>query len=221
MPRALSEQEIEAFRADLCRVAERLFAENGFDGVTMRALANELGCSPMTPYRYFENKEAILAAVRTEAFVRQGVRTEKAALEHRDPEDRLRAFAKTYVAFARDEPHAYRIMFSLSASTDLGDTLRNPDTRGDVLRGWTPLVSVMEELIDSGRAFGDPIDLAHLAWVMLHGLVTLELSNKFLLGRDLDQLIGPAVDTFLRGIGAPPNSSDPGVHHVQPREDDD
>ena len=95
MPRALSEQEIQAFRADLCRVAERLFVEKGYDGVTMRALANELGCSPMTPYRYFENKEAILAAVRLDAFVRQGVRTEKAASEHRDPVDRLRALATT------------------------------------------------------------------------------------------------------------------------------
>ena len=220
MPRHLSEQEIEDFRAQLCRVAERLFAEEGFEAVTMRRLANELGCSSMTPYRYFENKDAILAAVRTQAFVRHGIRTEKLAAEHRDPVERLRAYARGYVAFARDEPYAYRIMFELSAKTELETLILDPATRNDVLRGWAPLVEVLTELIDRGLAEGDPITLAHLAWVMLHGLVTLELSNKFLIGRDLDQLIEPALDTFLRGIGAPPTSSESGDHHAPGITDD-
>ena len=57
MPRAaLSDHEVERFRDELCRVATLRFAEHGYGGVTLRALAAELGCSPMTPYRYFENK---------------------------------------------------------------------------------------------------------------------------------------------------------------------
>ncbi len=36
----------------------------------MRQLAAELGCSPMTPYRYFKDKDEILAAVRAAAFDR-------------------------------------------------------------------------------------------------------------------------------------------------------
>ena len=47
-----------------CRVATRRFAEEGFAGVTLRGLASDLGCSPMTPYRYFENKEEIFHSVR-------------------------------------------------------------------------------------------------------------------------------------------------------------
>ena len=46
------------------RRAERLFAEHGVEAVTMRQLAAALGVSPMTPYRYFKDKDAILAAVR-------------------------------------------------------------------------------------------------------------------------------------------------------------
>lgn len=219
MPRPLSQEEIEGFRADLCRVAERLFSERGFDGVTLRALAAELGCSPMTPYRYFENKEAILAAVRGAAFARHGVQSEKVALEHRDPVERFRALGRQYVAFARDEPHAYRIMFSLTAQTELHELIQNPETRDDVLRGWRPLVEVLAELVETGLAQGDPLELAHLAWVTLHGLVSLELSDRFLLGRDLDQLIEPAFDHFLRGIGAPPNSSESGVRDADPPDE--
>ena len=57
MPRVLSESDVADFRERLCDVAEKLFAEKGPDAVTMRQLASELGVSPMTPYRYFADKE--------------------------------------------------------------------------------------------------------------------------------------------------------------------
>ncbi len=58
--------------------------------MTLRALAAELGCSPMTPYRYFENKAELFAVVRADAFrrfaaflgkhrVRDGFRARQAA----------------------------------------------------------------------------------------------------------------------------------------------
>ncbi|MDI1364126.1 MAG: helix-turn-helix domain containing protein, partial [bacterium] len=68
MPRVLSSEDVEDFRRRLCAAAETLFAEHGPDAVTMRQLATAMGVSPMTPYRYFKDKDAILAAVRAEAF---------------------------------------------------------------------------------------------------------------------------------------------------------
>ena len=44
----------------------------------MRQLAAELGVSPMTPYRYFADKDAILAAVRARAFNRHAEALEAA-----------------------------------------------------------------------------------------------------------------------------------------------
>ncbi|MGO4815505.1 TetR/AcrR family transcriptional regulator, partial [Cupriavidus sp. 2MCAB6] len=70
MAKNLTQDEIETFKARLCAVAERRFAEGGVASVSMRQLAEEMGCSPMTPYRYFKDKEDILAAVRTAAFDR-------------------------------------------------------------------------------------------------------------------------------------------------------
>jgi AcrR family transcriptional regulator len=69
---ALTVEELGAFRGRAVTAATRLFAERGYRGVTLRSLAKELGVSPMTPYRYFENKEELFAMVRTEAF--RGVR---------------------------------------------------------------------------------------------------------------------------------------------------
>ena len=77
MPKPLSTAEIADFRERLCDAAERLFAEHGAEAVTIRQLAAAVGVSSMTPYRYFKDKDAILAAVRARAFDRHAE-----ALEH-------------------------------------------------------------------------------------------------------------------------------------------
>ena len=72
MPRYLTDQDIADFRAELCRVATERFARFGYEGVTMRQLAEALGCSPKTPYRYFKDKADILATVRAQACLTPG-----------------------------------------------------------------------------------------------------------------------------------------------------
>jgi AcrR family transcriptional regulator len=196
-PRALSKHEVEEFREQLCRAAERLFAAHGYEGVTLRALATALGCSPMTPYRYFENKQAIFDAVREAAFVRFGARVEAAAAAHAEPIARFRALGEAYLGFARSEPHAYRIMFELEKPSQ---------GEAEPIHGWAPLLTTLEECVERGLLRGDPLELAHIAWVGMHGLATLEMSGKLILGRSQQELVAPVIDAFLRGAGAPPDA---------------
>jgi AcrR family transcriptional regulator len=65
---ALTEEEIASFRDRLCEIATHRFAERGYAGVSLRGLARDLGCSPTTPYRYFDDKDEILAIVRVRAY---------------------------------------------------------------------------------------------------------------------------------------------------------
>lgn len=218
MPRALRDDEVQAFRASLCEVAERLFAEQGYEGVTLRALATELGCSPMTPYRYFANKEAIFAAVRTAAFARFGAAIERAAAAPATPLERLRHLGRAYVAFAMREQSAYRIMFEVARPAGLdADALADADQRATLLRGWLPLVETIEALAKQGAVDGEPLLLAHVAFSALHGLVMLELSDKYLLGVSFEELVEPAIDRLIRGLlrgpdalpEAPPSGGSP------------
>ena len=47
MPRHLTAEQVEDFRRDLCDVAASLFASEGYDAVTMKSIAGELGVSAM------------------------------------------------------------------------------------------------------------------------------------------------------------------------------
>ncbi|MCG8591090.1 MAG: TetR/AcrR family transcriptional regulator [Proteobacteria bacterium] len=204
MPRVLSEQEVEAFRSQLCKVALRLFAEQGYAGVTLRALAAEMGCSPMTPYRYFADKEEIFEAVRRDAFERFSARVSAAGRPHRDPVVRLRAMGREYVRFAREEPHAYRIMFQLEPPASASD----PQEEHAFKEGWSTLEGTLREAVANGQLAGDPLTLAHLAWVGLHGCVTLHVANRLRLGRGLDELVDPVSDNFVQGATARPPAED-------------
>jgi len=115
VPRSLSAEQVEDFRARLCEVAQHRFATQGRDAVTMRQLADALGCSPMTPYRYFRNKDEILAAVRTAAFDRFAEALEEAAAQARgDLRAAGQAVGQAYVRFALGDPDAYRLMFDVA-----------------------------------------------------------------------------------------------------------
>src|SRR5476649_1170104 len=78
MPRYLTDQDIADFRTELCNVATERFARFGYEGVTMRQLAEALGCSPKTAYRYFKDKADILATVRAQAFAKFAAALERA-----------------------------------------------------------------------------------------------------------------------------------------------
>src|SRR4029077_5422610 len=110
MPRILTQSDVADFRERLCDVATRMFDARGPEGFTMRELAAELGVSAMTPYRYFKDKEDILAAVRARAFNRFAESLETALkTEAQD----AGCVHRAYVAFAFGEPAAYKLMFDL------------------------------------------------------------------------------------------------------------
>jgi AcrR family transcriptional regulator len=175
MPRNLSSAEVAAFRARLCRAAERRFAAAGVEGVSLRALAAELGCSPMTPYRYFRGKDEILAAVRAAAFERFAAALEGAAARARGgAAERARAVGAAYLGFALDEPDAYRLMFDLSQPGEE----RYPDLTAAAARARRTMTDYVEALVAEGVLEGDPVLLGYVFWATVHGIVVLHLAGK-------------------------------------------
>ncbi|SMG57126.1 TetR/AcrR family transcriptional regulator [Paraburkholderia susongensis] len=175
MPKTLSPEDIQQFREAMRRVAENAFATRGAQGVTMRELAKELGCSAMTPYRYFRDKDEILAMVRAAAFNRFAARLETvaksisanaAATDHD-------AVSEAYVAFALDEPHAYRLMFDQTPQQGA-----YPELTAASQRAWRLLGAHFERLVAAGVLEGDPELIGYAYWTSLHGFTMLALANQ-------------------------------------------
>ena len=183
MPRALSEQETDAFRERLCDAAARLYVDEGPGAVTLRRLAAELGVGTMTPYRYFANKEAIITAVRARGMHRLCEAMERALHSAGDGRTRSRAVRDAYLAFARANTATYRLMFEYpEANRD------EPDYREAHQRMWRNIAAHVEVMIAEGKVDADPAILGHQIWASLHGAVMLEIAGLLPDGYDAASL---------------------------------
>ena len=89
----------------------RRYAEHGAEGLTMRTLAGDIGCSAMTPYRYFRDKDEILAAMKARAFNDFSETLDAAAAGGGDSHARAAQVGEAYVEIALNNREAYRLMF--------------------------------------------------------------------------------------------------------------
>jgi AcrR family transcriptional regulator len=199
VPRSLSAEQVEEFRARLCAVAQHRFATEGRDAVSMRQLADALGCSPMTPYRYFHNKDEILAAVRTAAFDRFAEALEQAAAQAGgDLRAAGQAVGEAYVRFALGDPDGYRLMFDL--------TQPHPDRYPELVRASTrarrTMSASLERLVRAGVFHGDPELLGFAFWAGMHGLVMLHLAGKLPAERDFETIRGELMRLLVTGARA-------------------
>jgi AcrR family transcriptional regulator len=194
MPRYLTDKDIADFRSELCKVATERFAKHGFEGVTMRQLAEALGCSPKTPYRYFKDKADILATVRAEAFTKFAEALEKAAIAA-PPGERGRLTSEAYLAFALKNPHAYRIMFDIDAPLDENHPELGPASE----RAARYITRGAEQLAETGAIDADPTVFGWSMWAALHGVVMLHQSGMLAHGPDYKTLSAFLGMTMIKG----------------------
>lgn len=183
MPRALSEQETEAFRDRLCQAAAQLYVDEGPAAVSMRRIAAELGCGTMTAYRYFASKEQIITAVRTRGLHRFSETLEHALATPGDGHARSRAVRDAYIDFARANTATYRLMFEYPEANRDDAAYRDAHARM-----WRTIAAHVEVMIAEGVLKADAPILGHQIWAALHGAVMLEIAGMLPVGFDAASL---------------------------------
>ncbi|AUX47326.1 TetR family transcriptional regulator [Sorangium cellulosum] len=158
-------------RQALVDAALRALEGERAEDLSLRALGRELGVSPRAPYRHFETKEELLAAVAVEGFRAFGaLMTQRVAAAGADPIARLRAVAEAYVLFAIERPAAFRVMYAPYATVN--------ESAPDLLRARAEGHQVTMDALAEGQAAGllregDPMQLALVLWSSMHGLAVL------------------------------------------------
>ncbi|WP_437815207.1 TetR/AcrR family transcriptional regulator [Sorangium sp. So ce1078] len=158
-------------RQALIDAALRALEHQRAEDLSLRALGRELGVSPRAPYRHFETKEELLAAVAVEGFRAFGeLLAQRVAAAGADPIARLRAIAEAYVAFAVERPAAFRVMYAPYATVK--------ESAPDLLQARAEGHRATMDAIAEGQAAGtlrggDPMQLALVLWSSMHGLAVL------------------------------------------------
>jgi AcrR family transcriptional regulator len=193
----LTDEAVGEFRERLIDAAERLFARQGLEAVTLRQLAAEVGVSPMTPYRYFADKDAILADVRARAFNRHAAALEAAYdAAGTDPIGAAAAVCEAYVDFAFAHPEAYKLMFDISQPT----AADYPELIAAGERSRRTMTRHLEAMAAAGKFDGDPALVGHMYWAGLHGPIMLAFSGSLSPGYDARRIIAALTATLSRGL---------------------
>ncbi len=180
-------------RRRLCDASLAIFRKGGLEAVTFRALADAVGVSHTLPYRYFENKEDLLANVRVlcfekfEQFVRRRESGAAGGLV------RVFAVLDAYRDFVLEDPVEYSLIFA----TAQPPPQRYPALLAARRRLFEHCVELVQRCIDEQILAGDAREMTHAVWAALHGLLTLHVANQLVHGRTLDQLIRPMIRQVL------------------------
>jgi AcrR family transcriptional regulator len=102
-------------RADLIEAADRILSRTGdLDGLSLRAVAREVGVATPSIYLHFPDKRSLVLAVLTVRFEQLADAVRTAVAQATGSAEQLRAGCLAYCRFATEHPNAYRVLFGRS-----------------------------------------------------------------------------------------------------------
>ena len=146
-------------RTVIIAVARRILESRGSEGLTMRAIAAEMGIRAPSLYKHITGKREVEVALIAQGLDEAGAVLSSAAAQDGEP---LLGIAAAYRAWALAHAHLYRLMNDQPLPRD-----ELPVGLED--RAAAPLL----------RALDGDIDRARAMWAFAHGMVTLEMADRF------------------------------------------
>lgn len=186
--------------------ARDLFVSEGYEGVTMRKVADKIEYSPTAIYVHFADKEHLFQELCRCDFAHLAQVFQSEALPA-DPIERLKHIGRTYVEFGRQYPNHYKLMSMTPhprPELDESDCQRRGNPEVDA---YAMLKHTVQQAIDAG-AFREGISDAELVsqtfWAAVHGVISLHIAKQFsdswVDWRPLEQRVELMLDAVLHGM---------------------
>lgn len=179
-------------------VAEEQLLEKGYEGFSLREVAEATQYTPTTIYRHFRDRDALIEAVLQKWFQKFARALEEADRPDAAPGERMASLGDAYLRFALAQPGRYRVMF-----LDRPDIGVMPDEsahfRDDPAFGV--LIRACEALCTAGEAGAhQPMQVAMMVWLGLHGVAAMAVASNILDPRAAHQLGMGIAHVLLRGL---------------------
>lgn len=161
----------EGTRDRLLRVAATLLEKRGRAAVTLRAVGAGAGVSRSAPYRYFDSKDGLLAAVAARALrlLSEELAMALAGVSGTDPAAQLDAMGRAYLGFACANPEQYALIYSREVAE-----VDDPDLTAAAAAASVLFVGVTARATDAGLLPpGDPRHFAAVLLAAAHGAADL------------------------------------------------
>lgn len=198
----------QVLRQEILDAAREMFVHEGYEGVTMRKIADRIEYSPTTIYYYFQDKSQLLSEIVSETFSKLNQELEAVlGTEGQCPKDCLWRGMRTYVDFALANPSHYYLTFMFRQATSCPSPL-DDEVHLLGMKAFDYLRQAVKRAMDAGEIAPQDLETAsQTMWAGIHGvsslLISLEGGFPFV---DHQQLVDSVLRTLLRGAGMKFNS---------------
>jgi AcrR family transcriptional regulator len=186
-------------REAILRAARLMFRRKGFAGISMRQLAEKVGCSHGNLYLHFRGKEELFDCLVEESFDRlaSALRGLRPATRMKDPVALLKKAARAYVDFGLRNPGAYEFAF----------ILRRPGRQRQLKPhlAYEYMQSLVKQCVEEKCFRSVEIETASQAmWAAVHGVTSLFILRPTFPWADREKLIQRVIDSAVDGLVAVP-----------------
>ena len=173
------EEEKERRRAEMVDAAEELYAEVGWDDVTMEQVAKSARLSRALIYVYFRDKNDLLHAITERALLELRERFVAAAARHPLGLDKVQAIGRAYVLFQQEKPYRFDACSRFHAHQAAGQ----PAEDACAAAGDAVMAEIVKALLQ-GQAdgsirkdIGNPAQVCVMLWAFTHGLIQIGINK--------------------------------------------
>jgi AcrR family transcriptional regulator len=170
------ERERLAVRDRILDAARELFAERGYEAVTMREIGKRIEYSATALYGHFADKETLVRELCRKDFADFAQRFLAAVVGSPDPAESICRAGLVYLGFAEQFPQHYRLMFL----TPLPEAPPEQAERDDPRQNAYVFLRQLVDPLLAGKYLRpdlrDPDLIAQTIWAVVHGAAALELT---------------------------------------------
>jgi len=201
------EREKTETREIILDAARELFITEGYEGVSMRKVAEKIEYSATAIYVHFKDKEDLFHELCHEDYARLAAEFQSANLPA-DPIERIRAIGQTYINFGLHYPNHFKLMFMTPNPNKYSElNEKDKEVRGNPEKdSYAFLMQTVHEALSMG-VFRDELKnadlIAQTLWAAVHGVISLHIakcSDKWVDWQPIEQRAQVMIDSALRGL---------------------
>lgn len=186
-------------RAEILAAAERIFVAEGYEGATIRKIADEVGVSSTALYMHFADKDGILLEISERTLTQLLERNREITARPLDPVVRVRMMLETYMRWGLEHPNAYQLVYSAPRPASSWPA----DTRDLSAQCYEIFAKAVREIAGAGRLrYGSADSAAQALWMSCHGVVALLIVRPDFDWADREDLIRVTLDGLMYGLVA-------------------
>lgn len=184
----------EETRSNILKAAREIVKEEGWQGLSMRKIADKIEYTAPIIYEYFSNKEAILQELTCKGF---GILTkdlEAAKAGSSEPAEQLEAMWLAYWNFALKNKEMYQLMYGVEMTCC---AQRNTDTDAP----YTLITKVIAEIMGEENPKPEVIKQKYFTFFsVIHGLISINIVGNGLSDEINKQILKDAITGIVRYI---------------------